>query len=285
MQIPFVDLKAQYSSIKNEVDQAIRNCVEETAFIGGKYVHGFEVAYAAALGVKHCIGVANGTDALFIVLKSLGIGVGDEVITVANSFIATSEAITATGAKVVFVDCHADFYNIDVDQIEAKITSNTKAIIPVHLYGQPADMASIAAIAKKHDLYVVEDAAQAHLAEVNGKKVGKWGDASCYSFYPGKNLGAYGDAGAIVTDNEELAIKCRMTANHGRIAKYDHVFEGYSSRLDGMQAAILSAKLPHLAEWSEKRRQVAAWYNELLEGADLILPKELEGTKCVYHLY
>lgn len=285
MQIPFVDLKAQYLSIKSSIDEAIQSCIDDMALIGGQYVRAFEEAYAAELEVKHCIGVANGTDALFVVLKSLGIGEGDEVITVANSFVATSEAITAVGAKVVFVDCHPDFYTIDVSKIEAKITSNTKAIIPVHLYGQPADMVTINGIAQKYGLKVVEDAAQAHLAELNGRKIGGWGDAACYSFYPGKNLGAYGDAGAILTNDDVLAKRCRMMANHGRVAKYDHVFEGYSSRLDGLQAAVLSVKLPHLKEWSKKRKQVAAWYNAFLEDTNIVLPHELEGTECVYHLY
>ncbi len=285
MRIPLVDLKAQYLSIKDPIDEAVQSCINDTAFIGGQYVQAFEEAYAAELEIKHCIGVANGTDALFIVLKSLGIGLGDEVITVANSFVATSEMITAVGAKVVFVDCHPDFYNIDVSKIEAQITSNTKAIIPVHLYGQPADMVAINGIAQKYGLKVIEDAAQAHLAELNGRKIGGWGDVACYSFYPGKNLGAYGDAGAIVTNDDELAKRCRMMANHGRVAKYDHVFEGYSSRLDGLQAAILSVKLRYLKEWSKKRREVAAWYNALLEDTNLILPQELEGAKSVYHLY
>lgn len=285
MKIPFVDLKAQYLSIKPEIDQAIQGCLNETAFIKGKYVKQFEKEFAKAIAVKNCIGVANGTDALIIALKALGIGKGDEVITVANSFIATSEAITMAGAKVVFVDCHPDFYNIDVTKIEEKITDKTKAIIPVHLYGQPADMDAIMDIANKYGLSIIEDAAQAHLSEYKEKKIGSIGHIACFSFYPGKNLGAYGDAGAIVTNDDALAKKCRMWANHGRIDKYNHVFEGYSSRLDGIQAAILSVKLKYLPAWTEKRRKIAYRYNELLKNTNFVTPKELVDTKCVYHLY
>jgi len=285
MNIPLVDLKAQYESIKPEIDAAIARVIGKTAFIGGPFVQEFEQAFANYCGVKHCIGVGNGTDALFIALKALGIGAADEVITAANSFIATAEAITMTGARVVFVDIHPQTYNIDVNAIESKITPNTKAIIPVHLYGQPADMDPILSLAKKYGLKVIEDAAQAHGAFYKGRRIGSIGDMACFSFYPGKNLGAYGDAGAIVTSNEELAVKARMIGNHGRIAKYDHEMEGVNSRLDGMQAAILGVKLKHLPEWTESRRRNACLYNGYLNGSGVVTPSELEDVEAVYHLY
>jgi dTDP-4-amino-4,6-dideoxygalactose transaminase len=253
MDIPFVDLKSQYMGIKDEIDAVISQVISKSAFIGGAYVHSFETAYAAFCNVKHCIGVGNGTDALFITLKALGIGPGDEIITAANSFIATSEAITMAGAKVVFVDINPQTYNIDTSQIERKITKKTKAIIPVHLYGQPANMDPILDIAEKYNLSVVEDAAQAHGALYKGRAIGSIGDMACFSFYPGKNLGAYGDGGAITTNNDEFALKARMIANHGRIDKYDHEIEGVNSRLDGLQAAILMVKLQHLIQWTENR--------------------------------
>jgi dTDP-4-amino-4,6-dideoxygalactose transaminase len=285
MNIQFVDLKAQYETIKNEIDLAIKDVLSETAFIGGKHVTKFEESFAKFCGSKHCVGVGNGTDALFIALKALGIGAGDEVITVANSFIATSEAITQTGARVVFVDINPKTYNIDTNRIEEKITSRTKAIIPVHLYGQPADMDPILALAKKHNLKIVEDCAQAHGALYKGRTIGSIGDMACFSFYPGKNLGAYGDAGAITTNDDTLAKKARMFANHGRVDKYDHEMEGINSRLDGLQAAILGVKLQHLEAWSEARRKNAYLYNENLKGSGLVTPVELANVKAVYHLY
>ena len=226
MKIPLVDLKAQYESIKDEIDAAIQEVIAASSFIGGPYVRAFEEAFATFCEVKHCIGVGNGTDALFIALKSLGIGGGDEVITAANSFIATSEAITATGAQVVFCDIDPHTYNIDVSQIEAKITPRTKAIIPVHLYGQPADMDPIMELARRYGLKIIEDAAQAHGARYKGQRAGSLGDVACFSFYPGKNLGAYGDGGALVTNNDALALNIRMFANHGRVDKYDHQDRG-----------------------------------------------------------
>jgi dTDP-4-amino-4,6-dideoxygalactose transaminase len=283
--VPFVDLTAQYLSIKEEIDAAIAAVIADTAFVGGRYVNEFERAFAAYCGVGHCVGLANGTDALFIALKTLGIGPGDEVITVANTFVATSEAIAMAGAQVVFVDIHPGTCNIDVDRIEEKITAKTKAIIPVHLYGQPADMGPIRELARKHGLYVVGDAAQAHGAAYRGRPISQLADITCFSFYPGKNLGAYGDAGALVTDNEAWAVKARMFANHGRTKKYDHDFEGVNSRLDGLQAAILSVKLRHLDAWTESRRTVAYWYNAALAGLDLLTPNEIEDVKAVYHLY
>ncbi|MRR35576.1 DegT/DnrJ/EryC1/StrS family aminotransferase, partial [bacterium] len=278
-------LKKQYESIKTEIDAVISEVLSKTAFIGGPYVKDFEEAFARFCGVRHCIGVGNGTDALFIALRALGIGPGDEVITVANSFIATSEAITMAGAKVVFADIDPVSYNIDPKRIEEKVTPRTKAIVPVHLYGHPADMGAITAIARKHGLRIVEDAAQAHGAEYEGRRVGSLGDMACFSFYPGKNLGAYGDAGAIVTDDDGLALQARMFANHGRISKYDHEMEGINSRLDGLQAAILRIKLSHLPEWTERRRRNARLYHRHLSGLPLVTPAEGKNVRSVYHLY
>jgi len=285
MNIPLVDLKAQYNSIKDEIDGVVSDVLSKSAFIGGSYVSTFETAFAGFCKTKHCVGVGNGTDALFIALKTLGIGCGDEVITAANSFIATSEAITLTGAKVVFADINPLTYNMDAERIEKKITAKTKAIVPIHLYGQPADMDPILDIARKDGLIIIEDAAQAHGAEYKGRRVGSIGDMACFSFYPGKNLGAYGDAGAIVTSNDELALKARMYANHGRISKYDHDVEGVNSRLDGLQAAILTVKLKYLDEWTEKRRTAAYRYNDLLKGSCMMTPAELKDVRAVYHLY
>lgn len=283
--IPFVDLKAQYESIKDEIDAAVAAVIDQTAFIGGPFVKEFEAAFAAYCGVDHCVGVANGTDALFIALKALGVGPRDEVITAANSFIATSEAIKMAGAQVVFCDIDPRTYNIAVDQIESKITPRTKAIIPVHLYGQPADMDPINALAQRHGLKVVGDAAQAHGALYRGKPIAACADITCFSFYPGKNLGAYGDAGALVTANADWAVSARMLANHGRTKKYDHDFEGVNTRLDGIQAAILSVKLGHLEDWTDRRRANAYRYNDALKQTGLITPKELDGVRSVYHLY
>ena len=285
MNIPFVDLKSQYASIRNEIDSAIKEVIKTSAFIGGPFVKKFEDDFARFCSTRHCVGVGNGTDAIVVALKAIGIGNGDEVITAANSFIATSEAITMAGAKVVFVDIDHATYNMDTHLIEAKITNRTKAIIPVHLYGQPADMDPIMAIAKNHGLKIIEDAAQAHGATYKGTTVGSLGDMACFSFYPGKNLGAYGDGGAVVTNDKQLADKVRMFANHGRTEKYNHAVEGINSRLDGIQAAVLEVKLKQLEEWNEKRRQNAYLYNERLQGSKIITPVELEDIKAVYHLY
>ena len=272
MHIPFVDLKAQYESIKPEIDAAMASVIADTAFIGGQRIKDFERAFAEAQGAKHCIGVANGTDAIYIALRMLGVGDGDEVITVANSWISTSEVITQAGARPVFVDID-EHYNIDAALIEEKITPRTRAILPVHLYGQPADLDAIVALCEKHDLLLLEDCAQAHLARFDGTRVGNFGKAGTFSFYPGKNLGAYGDAGAIVTNDDELAERCRMFANHGALKKDHHKIEGINSRLDGLQAAVLSAKLPHLADWTANRQAVAAAYDERLAGiGDLVTP-------------
>jgi len=285
MTIQLVDLKKQYESIKTEIDAVVAEVLSKTAFIGGSYVKDFEEAFARFCGVRHCIGVGNGTDALFIALKGLGIGSGDEVIVPANSFIATAEAVTQAGARVVFADINPGTYNLDPAGVEKKISPKTKAIIPVHLYGQPADMDPILALARKHGLKVIEDAAQAHDAEYRGRRVGSLGDCACFSFYPGKNFGAYGDAGAIVTDDESLARRARMFANHGRIDKYDHELEGINSRLDAIQAAILGVKLKHLPRWTEARRQNAYSYNRHLAGTGFTTPCEIEDIRAVYHLY
>jgi len=283
--IPFVDLKIQYLSIKDQVDRAITDVISNSAFIGGSHVKQFEKEFAEYCGSKHCIGVGNGTDSLYIALKSLGIGRGDEVITSAFSFIATSEAITLSGAKTVFVDIDPFSYNINVNKIEEKITDKTKAIIPVHLYGRPAEMDKIEKIAKKYDLKIIEDAAQAHGANYMGRKVGSMGDIASFSFYPGKNLGAYGDGGALVTDNDDLADRARKIANHGRISKYDHEIEGVNSRLDGIQAAILNIKLAYLDKWTENRISNAETYYEQLKKSDLQTPVNTNEVKSVFHLY
>jgi dTDP-4-amino-4,6-dideoxygalactose transaminase len=285
MKVPFVDLQAQYIAIKNEIDQAITDVIGKTAFIGGPCVNRFEEDFASYCSARYCIGVGNGTDALYIALRALGVGRGDEVITVANSFIATSEAITMTGAKVIFADCNPETYNIDAEHVSRLVSPRTKAIVPVHLYGLPADMPSLTSLAGKHGLFIVEDAAQAHGAEINGRRVGAVGNAGCFSFYPAKNLGAYGDGGAIVTNDEALATKCRMIANHGRLSKYDHEQEGVNSRLDTLQAAILKAKLKHLETWTEGRRAAADCYCDLLKDSPVVTPVVNQGARHVYHLF
>jgi dTDP-4-amino-4,6-dideoxygalactose transaminase len=285
MHIPFVDLKSQYLSLKQEFDEAILKVVSETAFISGKYAKAFEEAFAEYLEVKHCIACANGTDALEIGLKAIGVGVGDEVLVPANTFFATAEAVGNVGAKPVFVDIDPQLYNLDPAKIEEKITPRTKAIIPVHLYGLPAEMDEIMAIARERGLKVLEDCAQAHGATYKGQRAGTFGDVATFSFYPSKNLGAFGDAGAIVTNSTETAEKARLIANHGQIAKNRHAFEGRNSRLDGIQAAVLSVKLPHLENWLEARRKNAALYNELLAESGLRLPQAPEYSRHTYHLY
>ncbi len=285
--IPFVDLKAQYDSIKNEIDGAIQNVLDNTSFIMGEELEKFEEEFALFCNTKFAIGVANGSDALILALRACEIGKVDEVITVPHTFIATTEAITHVGGKIVFVDIDPKTYTIDVSKIEEKINDKTKAIIPVHLYGQSADMDPILDLAKKYDLKIIEDAAQAHGAEYKGKKVGSMGDVACFSFYPGKNLGAYGDAGMEVTNSEEITNKIKLYRNHGRInKKYEHDIEGYSSRLDNLQAAILRVKLRYLNKWNENRRRNAKKYNELLNNIDgITTPYEADYAKHVYHLY
>ncbi len=286
MTIPFVDLKAQYESIKESVDNAIQEVMSETAFIGGPSIRAFEETFAAMLGVKHCIGVANGTDAIYIALKMLGIGSGDEVITTASSWISTSETISQTGAAPVFVDIDSATFTIDPRLVESKITARTKAIIPVHLYGHAAHIRELQAICRKHNLFLIEDCAQAHFSKEYGQYAGTFGDAATFSFYPGKNLGAYGDAGAIVTNDEELATKMRMFANHGALKKHEHQIEGINSRLDTIQAAVLLAKSGHILEWTAKRIANAARYSEHLRNIDAIsLPTVREHTVHTFHLY
>jgi len=286
MKIPIVDLKAQYQSIKTEIDEAIQNVINETAFIKGKYVQKFEADYAEAYNVKNVVSCANGTEAIYITLKALGIGPGDEVITTALSWISTSETITQASAQVVFVDIDPDYYTIDTAKIENKITEKTKAIIPVHLYGHPGNMTDIMAIAKKYNLKVIEDCAQAHFAQWKGKYVGTFGIAGTFSFFPGKNLGAYGDAGCIITNDDELAKKARMFANHGALKKHYHEFEGINSRLDGLQAAILSVKLKYIQEWTNLRIRHAAAYNKLLSSIEnIVTPSTHQDAKHVLHLY
>jgi dTDP-4-amino-4,6-dideoxygalactose transaminase len=285
--IPFVDLKAQYDSIKDEIDEAIQNVLNTTSFIMGEELRKFEEEFAQFCDVKYAIGVANGSDALILALRACAIGEGDEAITVPHTFIATTEAISNVGGKVVFVDIDPKTYTIDVSEIEEKINEKTKTIIPVSLYGQPADMDPIMRLAKKYNLKVIEDAAQAHGAEYKGEKVSSIGDVTCFSFYPGKNLGAYGDAGMVVTNNEEVAEKVKLFRNHGRITKkYEHEIEGYSSRLDNLQASILRVKLKYLDKWNDMRRKNAKKYNELLNNiGGIITPYEAEYAKHVYHLY
>lgn len=284
MIVPFVDLKAHHGPLQEELLETLGQVVSHSAFIRGQHVEQFEKDFSTYIGASHCIGVGNGTDALYVSLSALDVGPGDEVITVANSFIATSEAITRTGAKVVFVDCDPTSYTIDVDRIKCCISSKTKAIIPVHLYGYPAKMDAIMDIAKRYNLRVIEDAAQAHGAIFQNGKVGTLGDCACFSFYPGKNLGAMGDAGAIVTNNDLLAKRARMFANHGRMSKYDHEFEGINSRMDGFQGAVLGVKLTHLDDWNNRRREVAHRYDEALSGI-CRTPRVSENVHHVYHLY
>src|SRR5712675_788739 len=264
MQIPLVDLKAQYAAIKSEIDQAISQVLADTAFIAGKYAKIFEQEFASYAGLKHCIGCGNGTDALELALGALGIGPGDEVLVPALTWVSTAICTLPVGAKPVFVDMLPTLYTMDPSKIEAKITSRTKAIIPVHLYGLPAQMDEIMAIARKHKLRVIEDCAQAHGATYKGRKVGTFGDIACFSFYPGKNLGAYGDAGALCTNDDGLAIKARKIANYGGLARHEHEFAGRNSRLDGIQGAILSVKLKHLEKWTRDRQQHAAAYSKSL---------------------
>ncbi|MEQ9063177.1 MAG: DegT/DnrJ/EryC1/StrS family aminotransferase [Vicingaceae bacterium] len=286
MKIPLVDLHAQYLGIKNEIDTAIASVISESSFIKGRHVRDFQQGFAQLMGVNHCVPCGNGTDALYIVQKMLGIGLGDEVITTAHSWIATSETITQCGARVVFVDTTKDTFTIDPSKIEEKITDRTKAIIPVHLYGHPADMDPILEIARKYGLHVIEDCAQAHLAEYKGRKVGTMGHAATFSFYPGKNLGAMGDAGCIVTNDDELVEKCRRYAGHGALKKHDHTMEGINSRMDGLQAAVLNVKMKYIHQWTNERIRVAEQYDKLFASFDGIqTPVKAEWAKHVYHLY
>ncbi len=284
MKIPLVNLNRQYLSIKKEVDSAIQRVIDDSAFVLGKYTSEFEDNFAQYCGAKYCVGLNSGTDGLRLAFLAAGIEQGDEVITAPNTFIATTEPLGNLGARPVFIDIDPDTQLINTDLIESAITKKTKAILPVHLFGQMANMTKIMEIARKHNLKVIEDCAQAHGAEQNGKKAGTIGDIGIYSFYPGKNLGAYGDAGCIITSNMKYAEYVKKSRDHGRINKYDHEYEAYSSRMDGIQAAILSVKLEHLDEWNYNRRKIAIQYNELLPEM-LIKPLAIKGNRHVYHLY
>ncbi|RUA15816.1 MAG: erythromycin biosynthesis sensory transduction protein eryC1 [Clostridia bacterium] len=285
MNIPLVDLKTQYQNIKPEVDAAIQRVIDNTAFIMGKEVAQFEQAFADYCGADYAVGVSSGTGALFLALLAHGIGPGDEVITTPFTFFATGEAISTAGATPVFVDIDPVTYNIDPTLIEAAITPRTKAIMPVHLYGQPADMDAINAIARQHGLVVIEDAAQAHGSRYDGKRAGVLGDSACFSFYPSKNLGCYGDGGAVVTNDPDVAEEVSKLRNHGRMTKYEHDELGYGHRLDGIQAAILGVKLPHLDDWNASRRDRAARYASLLADLPVTPPRHLPQTEPVYHCY
>lgn len=285
MNIPFLDLKAQYYNLKEDIDKAIWSVIENTAFIGGEDVDRFREGFAKLYGVQHCVPCGNGTDALYIAMKMMGIGPGDQVITTASSWISTSETITQTGAQPVFIDID-EYYTIGANKIENKITGRTKAIIPVHLYGQVCNMPDIKRIAQSHNLKVIEDCAQSHLSSLGGKYAGLWGDIATFSFYPGKNLGAYGDAGCIITDNEELATACKRFANHGSLTKHNHEIEGINSRLDSIQAAVLNVKLPHLRKWTEERIRVANIYLELLKELPQVeLPKIRKESVHSFHVF
>jgi dTDP-4-amino-4,6-dideoxygalactose transaminase len=286
VQVPFLDLKAQYQTISGEIGEAIGQVLESTAFAGGPFVKQFEDSFAPYCQCQHAVGVSNGTTALWVALKCLGIRPGDEVITVPNTFIATAEAISFCGATPVFVDIDASTHTIDPEQIEQAITPLTRAIVPVHLYGQMADMDPIMDIARRYGLVVVEDAAQAHGAEYKGRRAGSIGHAGCFSFYPGKNLGAYGEAGAVVTNNQALAEAMRVLRDHGQSKKYYHSVIGWNARMCGIQGAVLSVKMRYIEEWTEKRRRNAALYSSLLEDVEGILPPaEADYARHVYHIY
>jgi len=304
MNIPFLDLKAQFREIEHEVLPMVKEAMENAAFIGGPQVSGFEAEFASFCESKYCVGVNSGTDALRFALLAAGVGPGDAVITVPHTFIATTEAISQVGAKPVFVDIDPKTYNMDPNKLEdylskrfkgnasglqpsaSSIEPRPKAVLPVHIYGQPADMDAIAAVAKKHNLLVIEDACQAHGALYKGKKAGSMGVAGCFSFYPGKNLGAYGEGGAVVTQSEEMANKMRMIRDHGQAKKYFHDMEGYNGRLDAIQAGVLRIKLRRLETWNEARRRNAKHYNELLSTVKgVTVPLEANGSRHVYHLY
>ncbi|MBR0709360.1 DegT/DnrJ/EryC1/StrS family aminotransferase [Bradyrhizobium liaoningense] len=286
MAVPYADLNLQYQTIKSEIDAAIAGVISGSAFIRGSYVDAFEREFAEAAEVRHCVSCANGTDALYLAMKALKVKPGDQVITTAHSWISTAAMITHAGADVVFCDTDDTTFTIDPAAIEAAITPRTVGIIPVHLYGQPADMDAIMAIAARHKLWVIEDCAQAHLARYKGKMVGTFGAAATYSFYPGKNLGAMGDAGAVVTNDSALAEYMTMVARHGGLVKHQHQIEGINSRLDGLQAGILSAKLPHLSAWTKARQDAAKAYDAgLNQIEDVVVPSVAPERSHVYHLY
>ena len=283
--IPFIDLKREYAELAEELAQAVQEVMTRGWFILGEEVERFEAEFSAYVGTRYAIAVNSGSDALLLAIKALGIGNGDEVVTVSHTFISTADAVVRNAAEPVFVDIDPDTYCIDVAGIEREITDRTKAILPVHLYGHPADMDPIMEVARKYNLAVVEDACQAHGAEYGGSKVGSLGHLGCFSFYPVKNLGAYGDGGIVVTNDERLAREVKMLRNYGEVEKYRHAHLGINSRLDEIQAAILRVKLKYLDEWNERRRRLAQMYSALLEDSDVVTPVEREYAKHVYHLY
>ncbi len=285
MNIPFVDLQTQYQGLKPDVDAAVLAVMQRGDFILGRAVVEFEKAFAEYCGAEYCVGVDSGYSALELIIRAYDIGPGDEVITAANTFIATTLAISNAGATPVLVDCDPKTYNLDANKIEAAITSRTKAIMPVHLYGQTADMDAILAIARKHNLYVFEDAAQASGARYKGRMAGSLGDAAAFSFYPGKNLGAYGDGGAVTTNDADIAEKIRLLRNIGQKVKYFHEVKGFNNRLDTMQAAVLGVKLPHLDGWNENRRHAAAAYAEQLADLPMVTPTTADYAEHIFHLY
>ncbi|MCG8604199.1 DegT/DnrJ/EryC1/StrS family aminotransferase [bacterium] len=286
LKIPQADLRAQYELIKDEVHEAVKNVLESTQFVRGQASRDFEESFARYCQTDHAVGVANGTDALMLTLRAAGIRPGDEVITVPFTFTATGEAIHWAGAKPVFVDICQENYTMDVKQIESRISDRTRAIIPVHLYGHPADMDGILEIAQAHDLTVVEDAAQAHGALYKGRKAGSIGDAGCFSFYPGKNLGAYGDAGGVVTNDSRIAEQVKKLGDHGSTKKYCNELMGFNSRLDSIQGAVLSVKLQYLDKWIQKRREITDYYNSAFEAVEqIVTPDESQWAESVYHLY
>ena len=284
-QVPYFDLKEQYAELRDEIREALDRVCQNAAFILGEEVERFERAFADYCGVKHCVALNSGTSALHLALVSAGIGPGDEVITVSNTFIATAEAVNYTGAKPVFVDIDPATANINADEIEKAITKQTRAIIPVHLYGRPADLDEITKIAARHRLLVIEDACQAHGAKYNGKRVGGFQHAAAFSFYPGKNLGAYGEAGALTTNDDEVANLVRCLRSHGESTRYFHKYVGFNYRMDGFQAAVLNIKMKRLDDWTAKRQARARLYRDLLTGANVEIPQDSPEAECVYHLF
>lgn len=286
MKVNFLDLKAQYQSIKSEIDDAIQQVLDRSAFAAGPFVKAFEEHFAAAQQAQFCVGLNSGTAALHVVMMALEIGPGDEVLVPANTFFATPEAVSLAGAKPVFVDHEPDYFNINVTLMEKAITPKTKAIIAVNLYGQPAQLDKIRDIAKKNNLILIEDCAQSHLATLNGQLTGTFGLCGCFSFYPGKNLGAYGEGGAVITNDEQLYKKVMMLRDHGSEQKYHHDLIGHNYRMEGLQGAILDVKLKYLPEWTESRRHNADLYRKYLAGIPaVILPQEMTGVKHVYHVF
>jgi dTDP-4-amino-4,6-dideoxygalactose transaminase len=285
MRVPFVDIAAQHQMLANELQDVFARVLRDSTFVLGPEVLDFEAAFAAYMNAPHCVAVNSGTAALQLTLQALGIGYGDEVITVPNTFIATAEAITAVGARPVFVDVDPISYNMDPVAAENAITPRTRAMLPVHLYGQAADLGALLAIAHRHNIFLVEDACQAHGALYNERKAGTLGIAGCFSFYPGKNLGCLGEGGAVVTNDPEIAAQVRILRDHGSLRKYEHRIPGYNFRMEGLQGGFLAAKLKRLDSWNEQRRRLAARYDRLLEGTPLILPQEMPHSRHVYHLY